>query len=332
MKNNKPIASLSFDLDDQWTYMKTHGDAGWETFPSYLDIVVPRVLQFLKERNLIITFFIVGQDAVFEKNHELLKSIADAGHEIANHSFNHDPWLHLYSDDKIEKEIQSAEEAIEKATGRKPVGFRGPGFSLSNSLLEVLAKRNYRYDATIFPNMIMPIARKFFLKNSNLTAAHKEQRKSLGGTFRDGFRSLKPHTWKMKNGKLVEIPVTTMPIFKLPIHMSYLLSLFMVSKKLATQYFQSALFLCKRTDTQPSFLLHPTDFLGSGEVRELSYFPGMKMPVNTKLGIVSDISRRLCSQFHPMTLIEHVGEWSKSTDLLTVQPNATVYHQRIVRS
>jgi len=40
----KPIASLSLDLDNQWSYMKTHGDAGWELFPSYLDIVIPRVL------------------------------------------------------------------------------------------------------------------------------------------------------------------------------------------------------------------------------------------------------------------------------------------------
>ena len=26
----KPIASLSLDLDNKWSYMKTHGDAGWD--------------------------------------------------------------------------------------------------------------------------------------------------------------------------------------------------------------------------------------------------------------------------------------------------------------
>ena len=39
-----PIASLSLDLDNKWSYMKTHGDPGWEGFPSYLDTVVPRFL------------------------------------------------------------------------------------------------------------------------------------------------------------------------------------------------------------------------------------------------------------------------------------------------
>src|SRR3982750_647036 len=93
----KNIASLSLDLDNKWSYMKTHGDAGWETYPSYLDVVVPRALQFLKERGLSITFFIVGQDAALQVNREAIASIAAAGHEIGNHSFSHEPWLHLYS-------------------------------------------------------------------------------------------------------------------------------------------------------------------------------------------------------------------------------------------
>ena len=77
--------------------MKTHGDAGWQSHPSYLDAVVPRILAFLAERRLTITFFIVGQDAALEKNRAALRSISAAGHEIGNHSFRHEPWLHLYT-------------------------------------------------------------------------------------------------------------------------------------------------------------------------------------------------------------------------------------------
>src|SRR5713101_9262126 len=109
MQTNKPIASLSLDLDNQWSYMKTHGDAGWESLPSYLDIVVPRVLRLLKEKGLTITFFIVGLDADQERNHAVLRSIAEAGHEIGNHSFQHEPWLHLYSQEQLLTEITKAE-------------------------------------------------------------------------------------------------------------------------------------------------------------------------------------------------------------------------------
>ena len=95
------ISSVSLDLDNKWSYMKTHGDAGWETFPSYLPQVVPTILDVLKSLDMKITFFIVGQDAVLPINHEPLSAIAAAGHEIANHSFHHEPWLHEYSREQL---------------------------------------------------------------------------------------------------------------------------------------------------------------------------------------------------------------------------------------
>src|SRR3990170_3697736 len=119
---NKPIASLSLDLDNKWSYMKTHGDAGWESFPTYLDTIVPRSLEFLRERNLKITYFVVGQDAAREENFDAIRQISDAKHEIGNHSFNHEPWLHLYSKQELETEFQRTEEAIANITSQKLVG------------------------------------------------------------------------------------------------------------------------------------------------------------------------------------------------------------------
>ena len=119
----KPTASLSLDLDNLWSYMKTHGDPGWEHLPSYLDLVVPRILEFLRPRNLTITFFVVGQDAALVKNQPALSLLASAGHEVGNHSFHHEPWLHLYSEQQLEEEVTEAEQAICTATQRRPIGF-----------------------------------------------------------------------------------------------------------------------------------------------------------------------------------------------------------------
>jgi peptidoglycan/xylan/chitin deacetylase (PgdA/CDA1 family) len=69
------------------------------------------------------TVFIVGQDAALEKNNAALASLSAAGHEIGNHSFRHEPWFHLYTKAEIETEIRTAEEAIEKATGKAPRRF-----------------------------------------------------------------------------------------------------------------------------------------------------------------------------------------------------------------
>src|SRR5215468_11262683 len=116
MNPSASIASLSLDLDNQWSYLKTHGDSGWQTFPSYLDIVVPRVLEFLEKRRLRITFFVVGQDAALAKNRRSIQAVSDAGHEIGNHSFSHEPWLHSYDRQRLEAEIAGAEEHITAVT------------------------------------------------------------------------------------------------------------------------------------------------------------------------------------------------------------------------
>jgi len=207
----KPLCSISLDLDNQWSYMKIHGDNNWKNYPSYLNTFVPYILNILKELNLKITFFVVGKDAAINENSDVLKMISNS-HEIGNHSFNHESWLHLYSKDEIKGEISKAEEAIEKITGEMTNGFRGPGFSWNNDLIEILTQKGYLYDASILPTFIGPLARLYYFKSTNLSEEEKLYRKELFGKFKDGFRKLKPFYWKLNSGKkILEIPVSTIP-------------------------------------------------------------------------------------------------------------------------
>lgn len=299
------LASLSLDLDNKWSYMKTHGDAGWEVFPSYLDVVVPRVLAFLEERNLKITFFVVGQDAALPENDKALRSLADAGHEIGNHSFHHEPWLHLYSPEQIEEELQQAEDAIEAATGQRPTGFRGPGFSFSQQLLRTLAKRGYEYDCSTFPTFLGPLARLYYFFTSDLTPEEKADRKQLFGKFSEGFRTLKPYLWPGTKPDLLEIPVTTMPLFKVPIHVSYLLYLGQYSHTLAMTYFRMALRLCQLFRVEPSLLLHPLDFMGKEDDSDLAFFPAMGRSANEKIELVGKAVDLLASRWQVVPMREH---------------------------
>lgn len=303
---NRRLASLSLDLDNQWSYMKTHGDPGWTSFPSYLDWSVPRILEFLRKRDQKITFFIVGQDAVHDCNADALRAISDDGHEIGNHSFNHEPWLHTYSEAKMEEELQMAEEAIFAATGQMPVGFRGPGFSLSEITLRTLSRRGYKYDATVFPNLLNPLARAYFFATSSLTAEEKEQRKELFGTWRDALRPVKPFQWAFEDQALMELPVTTMPLFKTPIHLSYILFASRYSRFIAMTYFRLGLLMCRMTGTEPSLLLHPLDFIGCDDVGELAFFPGMDMLAADKMDIVTEVLDILEKHYAPTTVGEHI--------------------------
>lgn len=317
--NGRRIASISLDLDNQWSYMKTHGEADWEDFPSYLDWAVPRILEFLRDRDLKITFFVVGQDAALEKNREAMKTLGDAGHEIGNHSFNHEPWLHLYSEEKLDEELARAETAIKEATGYSPTGFRGPGFSLSPSTLRVLAKRGYKYDATVFPNLLNPLARMYFFATSSLTAEEKEQRKELFGTWKDAARPVKPFRWDIDGESMMELPVTTMPVFKLPIHLSYVLYAARFSRTLALLYFRFAMFMCRVTNVSPSILLHPLDFIGSEDLAGLDFFPGMDIKLQRKLDIVSEVIDMMKKHYDIVTVGEHIDAIEESCRKMKLQ-------------
>jgi peptidoglycan/xylan/chitin deacetylase (PgdA/CDA1 family) len=272
----KPVASLSLDLDNEWAYLRTRDDPAWQSYPSYLDEVVPLVLAALQKRGLRITFFVVGQDAALERNHRALRAIADAGHEIANHSMHHEPWLHLYSDDELTRELALAEEHILAATGVRPAGFRGPGYSVSPSLLRILSERGYAYDASTFPNILGPVARAYYLATGKFTKEQRARLDKLFGKWRDGLQPLQPSLWDLNGARLVEMPVTTFPILKIPFHLSYIHYLAQYSQWLATTYFSTALTACRLFGVQPSVLLHPLDFLGADSVPRLAFFPGMK--------------------------------------------------------
>ncbi len=309
MKTSKPFASISLDLDNQWSYMKTHGDPGWETFPTYLDQVVPAILSFLTDLDLKITFFLVGQDAALEKNYAALQSIVDAGHEIGNHSFKHEPWLHRYSEDEINEDLSSAENAISRFTDQKIRGFRGPGYSISEATIRVLSRRGYLYDASTLPTFIGPLARLYYFASTRLTEEEKAQRSKLFGTFREGFRPLRPHyiRSRSKEGEntIIEIPVTTMPVFRVPIHSSYVLYLSSISPPLGLMYFRLALLLTSLYRHEPSLLLHPLDFMDKEQVPELSFFPAMALPSSWKIEVVQQMIRMVSSRYRIGTLGEH---------------------------
>lgn len=292
--------------------MRSHGDAGWAELPSYLDVAVPRILKFLKERDLTITFFIVGQDAALEKNRDAIAAIAEAGHEIANHSFNHEPWLHLYSKDELVAEFEKTETALENVTGKRPVGFRGPGFSLSPTVIEVLGERGYEYDCSTLPTYIAPLARAyFFLKSPDISVEEKEKMRKLFGKFSDGFQTLKPQFIETNGRSMVEIPVTTFPLVKTPIHASYLLYLSSFSGAAARLYWRSAVAACRLTGTEPSFLLHPLDFLGGEDVDALKFFPGMNLSAEKKIVFLDYAISALTRRFEVVTMREHAHAYKQ---------------------
>ncbi|MGB7859305.1 MAG: polysaccharide deacetylase family protein [Acidimicrobiia bacterium] len=286
--------------------MKIHGDSGWEEFPSYLDVVVPRVIEFGESRSLRLTAFVVGQDAALGKNREALEMLGESVHEIGNHSFHHEPWLHLKSRKEVSDEISRADEAITAATGQKAVGFRGPGFSVSEATIRSLHDARYVYDASTLPTWVGPLARAFYLRSTGLPQTEREKRDQLFGKPSEGLRSLKPYTWDLgREESLVEMPVTTMPLLRIPFHATYLFYLARVSPALSKKYFAAAVNLCRFRGIEPSLLFHSLDFLGPEEAPGLEFFPGMDLDGETKRSLLGDYVTILGRHYQLVAMDEH---------------------------
>lgn len=321
MSSSQPPASVSLDLDNLWSYLKTHGDPSWQSRPSYLADFVPVALDALAELGIGITFFLVGIDADAEPS--VLRQITAAGHEVGNHSYEHEPWLHRYSREQLVSELERTESAIERATGQRPVGFRGPGYSWSPDLLELLADRGYLFDASTLPTYLGPLARAYYFWTARLSADQRAERAALFGTVRDGLRPVKPYLWQLANQRtLLELPVTTMPLVKAPFHLSYLLYLARYSETGMIGYLRTALAACRLTGTEPSFLLHPLDLVGGDLAPQLAFFPGMDLPTARKRRLFIRVLGELARHYRPVPMSAHARALLARQPLRRLHPAA----------
>lgn len=147
------LAAVSVDLDEIDNYTAIFGisgDLALPTSPIY-DKAVPRLAALFAELDIPATFFAIGRDLKRRDNALRLRALAQAGHEIANHSLNHLYDLSRRDAATQRNEVIGGADAIEAATGVRPTGFRAPGYTINDGLFEVLKKARVAYDSSVFP-------------------------------------------------------------------------------------------------------------------------------------------------------------------------------------
>ncbi len=98
------------------------------------------LLQILEKHNIKATFFLVG-DWV-KRYPDEVKRIADAGHEIGNHSDTH-PHVAQMSKESLKKEIMTAHQRVKDLTGRDMKLFRPPYGEYNNTVIEAAEECGY---------------------------------------------------------------------------------------------------------------------------------------------------------------------------------------------
>lgn len=121
----------------------------WSSLPSRGDRSLGRLLPLLERRDATATFFVVGWLA--KERPDLVRRIADAGHEVASHGHFHRSPAGLHRDG-FRSELRASREAILDATGVQVSGYRAPGAPLDEVpewFFGVLADEGFRYDSSL---------------------------------------------------------------------------------------------------------------------------------------------------------------------------------------
>ena len=80
--------------------------------------------------------------------------------------------------------------------------------------------------------------------------------------------------------------------------------------------------MCRLTNTEPSILLHPLDFIGNDDVGNLAFFPGMDVDVSHKLDMVTWVLDKLEKHYRLVTMQEHAAAVGTPAKTLTLEQGA----------
>jgi peptidoglycan/xylan/chitin deacetylase (PgdA/CDA1 family) len=142
---------LTFDLDAEAPVLTADISSIRRMTPmshqSYGPLVgVPRILTLLSRHDLKATFFVPGYSA--ERYPEIVRSIAESGHEIAHHSYFHENTVGM--DAKTESAmLDRGLRALYDVAGVRPVGYRAPMWEMNYHTPRLLAERGFLYDSSL---------------------------------------------------------------------------------------------------------------------------------------------------------------------------------------
>lgn len=146
------VNALTIDVED-WYHATFLGvpKSAWPGCERHLTESTGRLLDVLAETGVCATFFVLG--CVAQEMPELVRAIAEGGHEIACHSYDHRQ-VFRQTPAEFAADVQRSVDAIHRASGARVLGYRAPAFSIGAGqgwAFDVLADHAFLYDSSIMP-------------------------------------------------------------------------------------------------------------------------------------------------------------------------------------
>lgn len=152
--------------------------------------IVQRLLEMFETHEVTATFFVVSDLA--EEWPDLIRWIAEAGHEIASHSATH-PSLPTLSPAAKRREIRNSKATLEAITDATVDGFRAPTGQLDDEVYRLVADAGYSYSSSVIPALPVP------------------------GFYSSEYRFRDPTTIETAEGTVPELPLSVCPVIRVPV-------------------------------------------------------------------------------------------------------------------
>lgn len=262
---------------------------------SFYEISFERIFDFLENSKLKASIFVVGEEIEkSEKIQNVIKKAHLLGHEIENHSYTHPFGLSELTDSQITNEIVKCSEIISRITGRKPVGFRAPGYSINTKIINILKENGFKYDSSGFWSIMNPIleyGHKFLFKNGL-------EDKGFGYVSWDlPQEPYQPSNvnWQTKaetSEDFLEIPLPRTKFFGLPFYNNI---------NLWAPAFYSYFISKTINRNKLIYLFHASEFVDMTDTipKELECHPNMKLHVGIKIRKSEKIVKNLLKRYTP---------------------------------
>jgi peptidoglycan-N-acetylglucosamine deacetylase len=219
------VCAVSVDLDEIPNYFQIHGlppPTGPGSTAVY-DVAMERLGTLASDAKLPLTLFTVGSDLVRPEAARELALAHAKGHEIANHSLGHRYDLTRLTPAEIRSEVEGGIVAIEQVTGERPVGFRAPGYTITDAVFDVLTELGVQYDSSVFPCPAYYAAKTTVISGMSILGRPSRSVIDTPSVLlapTDPYRAGRPY-WKRGKGML-ELPVQVTRGLRLPFIGTYI--------------------------------------------------------------------------------------------------------------
>ncbi len=287
MKNKRKIL-FHIDVDSPLRLLEFYQVNGVKfdqtDLENFYETAFERIFDFLEKLNVKASFFVVGKEIEgTEKMQNVVGKAHSLGHEIENHTYSHPFGLSGMPAEEITEEIVRCSDIIEKITGRRPAGFRAPGYSINEKVLNILNDKGFKYDSSCFWSVMIP-------------ALKYGKRILLKGNIKnDGFgyvdHKLPHEPYEIIPG-LKELPLPRLKCSGLPFYNNFNLW--------APEFYSSIVSKTIKRNIMV-YLFHAVEFVDMSDhiPKELSDHPNIKMPLTVKLARSEKTVKELLKRYEP---------------------------------